>query len=52
MKKEDNIQKEVGFVFYKKVGDIVKKGEVLGYVHANEKDKTNEVINQQIYEIV
>lgn len=52
MKKEDNIQKEVGFVFQKKVGDIVKKGEVLGYVHANEKDKANEVINQQIYEIV
>ena len=52
MKKEDNIQKEVGFVFHKKVGDIVKNGEVLGYVHANEKDKANEVINQQIYEIV
>ncbi len=52
MKKEDNIQKEVGFVFHKKVGDKVEKGEVLGYVHANEKDKANEVINQQIYEIV
>ena len=52
MKKEDNIQKEVGFVLHKKVRDIVKKGEVLGYVHANEKDKANEVINQQIYEIV
>ena len=52
MKKEDNIQKEVGFVLHKKVRNIVKKGEVLGYVHANEKDKANEVINQQIYEIV
>ena len=52
MKKEDNIQKEVGFIFHKKVGDKVEKGEVLGYVHANEKDKANEVINQQIYEIV
>ena len=52
MKKEDNIQKEVGFVFHKKVGDKVEKGEVLGYVHANEKDKANEVINQLIYEIV
>ncbi len=52
MKKEDNIQKEVGFIFHKKVGDKVKKGEVLGYVHANEKDKANEVINQLIYEIV
>ena len=52
MKKEDNIQKEVGFIFHKKVGDKVEKGEVLGYVHANEKDKANEVINQLIYEIV
>ena len=52
MKKEDNIQKEVGFVFHKKVGDKVEKGEVLGYVHANEKDKANEVINELIYEIV
>ena len=52
MKKEDDIQKEVGFIFHKKVGDKVEKGEVLGYVHANEKDKANEVINQLIYEIV
>ena len=52
MKKEDNIQKEVGFVFHKKVGDIVKKGEVLGYIHSNEEEKAKEVINQQIYEIV
>ena len=52
MKKEDNIQKEVGFVFHKKVGDKVKRGEVLGYIHSNEEEKAKEVINQQIYEIV
>ena len=52
MKKEDNIQKEVGFVFHKKVGDKVERGEVLGYIHSNEEKKAKEVINQQIYEIV
>ena len=52
MKKEDNIQKEVGFVFHKKVGDKVERGEVLGYIHSNEEEKAKEVINQQIYEIV
>ena len=52
MKKEDSIQKEVGFVFHKKVGDKVERGEVLGYIHSNEEKKAKEVINQQIYEIV
>lgn len=52
MKKEDNIQKEVGFVFHKKIGDKVERGEVLGYIHSNEEKKAKEVINQQIYEIV
>ena len=52
MKKEDKIQKEVGFVFHKKVGDKVERGEVLGYIHSNEEEKAKEVINQQIYEIV
>ena len=52
MKKEDNIQKEVGFVFHKKAGDKVERGEVLGYIHSNEEEKAKEVINQQIYEIV
>ena len=52
MKKEDSIQKEVGFVFHKKVGDKVERGEVLGYIHSNEEEKAKEVINQQIYEIV
>ena len=52
MKKEDNIQKEVGFVFHKKIGDKEERGEVLGYIHSNEEEKAKEVINQQIYEIV
>ncbi len=52
MKKEDNIQKEVGFVLNKKVGDKVEKGEILGYIHSNDENKANEIIKQQIYEII
>lgn len=52
MKKEDNIQKEVGFVLDKKVGDKVEKGEILGYIHSNDENKANEIIKQQIYEII
>ena len=52
IKKEDNIQKEVGFVFNKKVGDNVEKGEVLGYIYSNDKDKTENVLKSTIYEIV
>ena len=52
MKKEDNIQKEVGFVLNKKVGDKVERGEILGYIHSNDENKANEIIKQQIYEII
>ena len=51
MKKEDDIQKEVGFVFNKKVGDKVQKGETLGYVHANDERKANEVLGMPLYDI-
>ena len=52
MKKEDDIQKEVGFIFYKKVGDKVEKGDVLGYIHSNDEEKAKEVLKSQIYEIM
>lgn len=51
MKKEDDIQKEVGFVFNKKVGDKVEKGEILGYIHANDEKKAEEVLKVQLYDI-
>lgn len=35
IRKEDKIDKTVGIVLLKKVGDEVQKGEVLAYVHAN-----------------
>lgn len=51
MKKEDDIQKEVGFVFNKKVGDKVEQGEILGYIHSNDEDKAQEILKLKIYEI-
>ena len=51
MKKEDDIQKEVGFVFHKKVGDKVEKGDVLGYIHSNDEEKVQNVLKQELYEI-
>ena len=51
MKKEDDIQKEVGFIFHKKVGDKVEKGDVLGYIHSNDEEKAKEVLKSQLYEV-
>ena len=49
IRKEDDIDKSVGFVFNKKVGANVTKGEILGYIHANNEDKVNELLRQDIY---
>ena len=42
IKKEDSIEHEVGIVLNKKVGDKVKKGETLAYIHTNSKQKAKE----------
>ena len=52
IKKEDDIQKEVGFIFHKKVGDKVEKGDVLGYIQSNDEEKVKQVLKSQIYEIM
>ena len=49
IRKEDDIDKSVGFVFNKKVGAKVTKGEILGYIHANNEDKVNELLRQDIF---
>lgn len=38
MRKEDKIKEEVGIVLCKKVADEVKKGEVLAYIHAEQRE--------------
>ncbi|MCI8326377.1 MAG: pyrimidine-nucleoside phosphorylase [Lachnospiraceae bacterium] len=52
--KEDQIDPAVGVVLEKKTGDIVKKGEILAYIHSNDKEKTEIVYEriQRAYEIV
>ena len=49
VKKEDNIDQSVGFVFNKKVGDNVENGEILGYIHANDEQKAKYVLEQEIF---
>ena len=51
VKKEDKIDKTVGFVFNKKVGDKVKIGDILGYIHANDEKKLDEILEKEIFEI-
>ena len=45
IKKEDDIDKLVGFVFNKKVADYVAKGDVLCYVHANDEKRAKDAVN-------
>ena len=51
MRKEDSIDPRVGFVFNKKVGDIVNEGDVIGTIYADDIDKANEVLNNKFWEI-
>lgn len=46
IRKEDKIDNTVGFVFNKKVGDKVKNDDILVYIHSNDKDKCEYVINE------
>jgi len=51
MKKTDSINPRVGFVFEKKVGYAVSQDEVLGYIHADDEEKVNYVLKQELFEI-
>lgn len=46
IKKEDKIDYSAGIVFEKKIGDRVKKGDILAYVHGNNPEKVNEAVEQ------
>ena len=51
MKKEDDIDHAVGFVFHKRLGDAVKKGEAILTAHYNDADRlraANERLTQAI----
>ena len=53
MNKEDSIDPRVGMIFNKKVGDEVKVGDVLAYVHANSPESANNCVEEikKAYEI-
>ena len=54
IKKEDSIDKSVGIVLNKKVGDVVNKGETLEFIHANSLEKLEEAKKKvlETYKIV
>jgi len=51
--KEEEIDNQVGIILEKKVGNKVKEGEILAYIHANDKEKSEEAIKklEEIYVI-
>jgi pyrimidine-nucleoside phosphorylase len=49
--KESEINHRVGFTFNKKVGDTVSEGETLGFVHADDEKKADDVLSKEIFEI-
>lgn len=51
IRKEDHIDKSVGFILNNKVGEIIEKGDILGYIHSNNEDKAKEILKQNLYEI-
>lgn len=53
MKKEDKIENSVGIVLDKKIGDNVKKGDIIAYIHANDENKAKEAVKklEEIYVI-
>ncbi len=50
-KKEDAIDSSVGIVLTKKVADEVKKGVVLAYIHANDKEKL-ETVKKDLIKVI
>ena len=51
IQKEDVIDTKVGIVLAKKVKDSVKKGEVLGYIHAKDKESAS-YAKQKLMDII
>ena len=51
MRKEDKIEPEVGITLNKKIGDKVKPGDIVAYIHANDEEKGREAVKrlEEIY---
>lgn len=54
IKKEDVIDPTVGIIMNKKIGDMVNQGEIIAYIHANDKIKGQEAVQKLLnnYQIV
>lgn len=46
IRKEDDIDPAVGIVFNKKIANKVETGEVLAYIHANDKTKGEKAVQE------
>lgn len=44
--KEDKIEAEAGIVLNKKIGDTVKKGDIVALIHANDEEKAREAVEK------
>lgn len=53
IRKEDKIEPEVGIVLNKKIGDRVEKGNIVAFIHANDKLKAEEAVEKlkKIYKL-
>lgn len=49
--KDQEINVKVGFVFKKKVNDTVDQGEIIGYIHSDDEQKINEILNSDFITI-
>jgi len=45
VKKEDKINQRVGFIFNKKLNDEVEQDDVIGYIHSDDEEKANYILN-------
>lgn len=46
IRKEDKINNHVGIVVCKKIGDEVRKGDILAYIHSDDESIGNEAVNE------
>ena len=53
IKKEDNIDPSVGVVLGKKIGNEVRTGDILGFIHANDENLAKQAQEKllQVYQI-
>ena len=51
IKKEDEIQQNVGIVLNKKIGSKVGKNEIIGYIHSNNIDKTK-IVEDKLKDVI